>query len=131
MIVNGKYKICDFGNGKLLKREGIIVQRIRGTELFMSPVIFKAYHSGMPNVKHNTFKSDVFSLGMCFFYAAGLNLGGLNVIREIYNMNIVTKVVNQILGNRYSQNLINLLLNMLQLEESKRPDFIELENLLK
>ena len=131
MIVNGKYKICDFGNGKLLKREGIIVQRIRGTELFMSPVIFKAYHSGMPNVKHNTFKSDVFSLGMCFFYAAGLNLGGLNVIREIYNINIVTKVVNQILGNRYSQNLINLLLNMLQLEESKRPDFIELENLLK
>ena len=127
MIVNGKYKICDFGNGKLLKREGIIVQRIRGSELFMSPILFKAYHSGVPTVKHNTYKSDVFSLGMCFFYAASLYIYGLNAIREIYDINIITKVLNQILGNRYSQNLINLLLNMLQVEESKRPDFIELE----
>ena len=130
MIINGKYKICDFGNGKILKRDGFIIQRIRGSELFMSPILFKAYHAGMQNVKHNTYKSDVFSLGMCFFYAAGLNLGGLNVIREIYNMNIITKVVNQVLGNKYSQNLINLLLNMLQIEENNRLDFIELENLL-
>ena len=127
MIVNGKYKIGDFGNGKLLKREGIIIQRIRGSELFMSPLLFKAYHAGMPTVKHNTFKSDVFSLGMCFFYAATLYIYGLNAIREIYDINIIAKVLNQILGNRYSQNLINLLLNMLQVEESKRPDFIELE----
>ena len=127
MLVNGKYKIGDFGNGKLLKREGIIVQRIRGSELFMSPILFKAYHSGVPTVKHNTFKSDVFSLGMCFFYAACLYICGLNAIREIYDINIITKVINQMLGNRYSQNLINLLLNMLQVDESKRPDFIELE----
>ena len=127
MIVKGKYKIGDFGNGKLLKREGIIVQRIRGSELFMSPIMFKAYHAGMPNVKHNTFKSDVFSLGTCFFYAACLYIGGLNAIREIYDINIISKILNQHLRNRYSQNLINLLLNMLQVEESKRPDFIELE----
>ena len=47
MIVNGKFKICDFGNARILKREGMVVQRIRGSEMFMSPVIFKAYHSNI------------------------------------------------------------------------------------
>ena len=130
MIVNGKLKICDFGNGRLLKRQGIIIQKIRGSELFMSPIVFKGYHAGMPTIKHNTYKSDVFSLGMCFFLAASLNYGGLNIIREIYDMNIIKRILNQFLGNRYSQNLINLLLTMLQVEESKRPDFNQLEILL-
>ena len=131
MIVNGKYKICDFGNGKLLKRDGLIVQRIRGSELYMSPIIFKGFHSGLQTIRHNTFKSDVFSLGMCFFYAAALSFGGLNVIREVYDMNVINKVLNQELGKRYSQNLINLLVTMLQVEENRRPDFRQLETLLR
>ena len=130
ILVNGKYKICDFGNGKILKRDGNIVQRIRGSELYMSPIVFKGYRSGMPTIKHNTYKSDVFSLGMCFFYAANLSCSGLNRIREIYDMKIVKKVLNQCLGRRYSQNLINLLFTMLQVEEKKRPDFNQLEILV-
>ena len=130
MIVNGKFKICDFGNAKLIKRDGVIVQKIRGSELFMSPIVFKALHSGMQSVKHNTFKSDVFSLGMCFFYAATLHVGGLNTIREIYDMNVIKKVLNHYLGKRYSQNLIGILTHMLQVDESKRPDFEQLELLL-
>ena len=130
MLINGKYKICDFGNGKLLKREGIIIQKIRGSELFMSPIVFKGYHSGAPTIRHNSFKSDVFSLGMCFFYAAALSIGGLNLIREIYDMKVIKKVLIQFLGKRYSQNLINLLYTMLQVDENRRPDFNELEILL-
>ena len=130
MFANGKLKICDFGNARILKREGIIIQKIRGSELFMSPIIFKGYHSGTQAIKHNTYKSDVFSLGMCFFFAASLNYGGLNIIREIYDVNIIKKVLNQFLGKRYSQNLINLLFIMLQIDEDKRPDFTELEVLL-
>ena len=72
MIVNGKLKICDFGNSKVLKKDGLIIQKVRGSELFMSPILFKGYHSGVQTIKHNTFKSDVFSLGMCFFLAASL-----------------------------------------------------------
>jgi len=30
----------------------------------MSPIVFKAYHAGLKQIQHNTFKSDVFSLGM-------------------------------------------------------------------
>ena len=127
MKANGRWKICDFGNSKILKREGIIIQRIRGSEIFMSPIVFKGYHSGVQTIKHNSFKSDVFSLGMCFFLAASLNYDALNVIREIYDMNIIKKILNKYLGKRYSQNLIGLLLAMLQVEERKRPDFKQLE----
>ena len=130
MLVKGKYKICDFGNARILEREGIIVQKIRGSEMFMSPIVFKGYHSGCQTIKHNTYKSDVFSLGMCFFFAAALNYGGLNIIREIYDVNIIRKVLNDYLAKRYSQNVINLIFLMLQVDENRRPDFFELELLL-
>ena len=127
MIINRKLKICDFGNARILKRDGIIIQRVRGSELFMSPILFKAYRARMSSVKHNTYKSDVFSLGMCIFLAAALSYAGPNLIREIYDMNAIKRVLNNFLEQRYSQNFINILLLMLQVEENKRPDFAELE----
>ena len=127
MIVNGKLKICDFGNARILKRDGIIIQKIRGSELFMSPIVFKGYRSGKQQIRHNTFRSDVYSLGVCFLLAASLSFGGPNIIREVYDMKTMKKVLNQQLQKRYSQNLINLILTMLQIEESKRPDFNQLE----
>ena len=127
MIVNGKLKICDFGNARILKRDGIIIQKIRGSELYMSPIVFKGYRSGKQQIRHNTFKSDVYSLGVCFLFAASLSFEGPNVIREVYDMKIIRRVLNQQLQRRYSQNLINLILTMLQIEESKRPDFNQLE----
>ena len=127
MIVNGTFKICDFGNAKILKKQGVIVQRIRGSELFMSPIVFKGYHSGVLQIKHNTFKSDVFSLGMCIFFAACLSYDGPISIREIYDMNTIKKVLNKFLSKRYSPNFINILFTMLQVEEKKRPDFNQLE----
>ena len=130
MFVNGILKICDFGNSKVLKKDGIIVQKVRGSELFMSPILFKGYHSGVQTIRHNTYKSDVFSLGMCFFLAASLTYSGLNTIREIYNMKIIKKILHKYLGQRYSLNLIELLFSMLQIDENKRPDFNQLEMML-
>ena len=129
MIVNGKFKICDFGNARILKREGMVVQRIRGSEMYMSPIMFKGYHAKVPQVKHHTFKSDVFSLGMCFLLAAALSYNPLNKIREIYDNNVIRKIINQFLGNRYSQKIYKILFSMLQIEENYRPDFIQLETL--
>jgi len=131
MIVKGKFKICDFGNARILKREGLVLQRIRGSELYMSPIMFKGYHANKPQVKHNTFKSDVFSLGMCFLLAAALSYDPLNTIREIYDMNVIKKVMDHYLGQRYSQTVKNILIFMLQIEENMRPDFIQLERLFQ
>ena len=129
MIVNGKFKISDFGNARLLKKEGNCLQRIRGSEMYMSPIMFKGFHSKISQVKHNTYKSDVFSLGMCFLLAAALSYNPLNTIREIYDVNAIYNVIYYYLGNRYSQNVLKILISMLQVEEKSRPDFIKLESL--
>ena len=129
MIFNGKFKISDFGNARLLKKEGFCFQRIRGSEMYMSPIMFKGFHSKLGQVKHNTYKSDVFSLGMCFLLAAALSFNPLNTIRELYDVNAIYNVIYYYLGNRYSQNVLKILISMLQVEENERPDFIKLESL--
>ena len=58
----------------------------------MSPIVFKDYHSGIQTIKHNTYKSGVFSLGMCLFFATALNYGGLNITRETYNVGRIPNV---------------------------------------
>lgn len=130
MLVNGKFKICDFGNARVLKGNGIIIQKIRGSELFMSPILFKGYHSGKNQIRHNAFKSDVYSLGICFLFAASLSFDGPNIIREIYDNKVIDKVLNKYLAKKYSQNLINLISSMLQVDENKRPDFNLLETMI-
>ena len=129
MLVKGKFKITDFGNARLLKKEGYCIQRVRGSEMFMSPIMFKGLHSNIQQVKHNTYKSDVFSLGMCFLLAAALSYSPLNDLREIYDNNAIYNIVYNSLKNRYSQNFINIIMTMLQVEENLRPDFIQLESL--
>ena len=47
LVVNGKYKLCDYGEIRLLKRDGFIVQRVRGSELYMSPILFYGLHPVM------------------------------------------------------------------------------------
>ena len=127
---NGKYKLSDFGEAKFLEKNGTIIQRVRGTELFMSPICFYGLKYGekpFPKVKHNTYKSDVYSLGMCAYYAATLNIMCLAYIREINDMNEVEKIVRNNLSFNYSENFISFILEMLEINENLRPDFINLE----
>ena len=127
LIVNGKYKLCDFGEIRIMEREGIVVQRIRGSELYMSPILFYGLRANMIQVKHNTYKSDVFSLGMCILFAATMYFNCTDEIREITDMKIIKKVLIKHLGDKYSNKLISLIYIMLQIEEKLRPDFIKLE----
>ena len=131
MLINNKMKICDFGNARVLKRKGYIIQRIRGSELFMSPIVFKGYHSGIQNIGHNAYKSDVYSLGICFFLAASLSYDGPNYIRPMNDMNKIKNVLDYNLANKYTAKIINLIFTMIQIEEKIRPDFIELEALFQ
>ena len=135
-----EYKICDFGeakcqNDKKVKKYGnnldISKQTIRGTEMYMSPILFKAVKFKPYSLtKYNSFKSDVFSLGLCFLHASSLDAEILFKVREILDMEKIGIIVNQYLGHRYSQEFINVLLYMLQVDENYRPDFIELNSWL-
>ena len=127
LISNGIYKLCDFGDIRVMQREGMVVQRVRGSELYMSPILFKGLRDKAYQVKHNTYKSDVFSLGMCFLFAACLSFDGCVEIREIFDMNQKELILNKYLGRRYSQKIIKILCLMLQTEEIYRPDFFILQ----
>ena len=127
LICNGIYKISDFGEARTLVREGVIVSRVRGTELYMSPILFNGLRLKLTQVSHNTFKSDVFSLGMCIFFASTLTFNSLCDIRELNEMKLIKEQLIKYLSVRYSNKLINILYEMLQVNEDNRPDFISLE----
>ena len=134
----GLYKISDFGEAKelIFNNRGdnnTISQTIRGTELYMSPILFNELKNQKrmgKYIKHNTFKSDVFSLGLCFLFASTLTLRSLCEVREINDMRIVKKIVEKYLKNRYSKDLIEIIFNMMEIDEKNRMDFIELEKYL-
>ena len=128
LIVNNRYKICDFGEAKIIPTDGEIQQNIRGTELYMSPILFKALNSRQNKVVHNTYKSDVFSLGMCILLAATLTYQSLYDIRELDNMESIKNILVRYLIVKYSYNFVGTLLKMLEVNEELRPDFIQLEN---
>jgi hypothetical protein len=127
LICQGIYKLTDFGEAKILKRTGVIASRVRGTELYMAPILYHAFRHKMNQILHNTYKSDVFSLGMCILYAATLNLNYVCDIREVNDMRIIKKYIVKYLSSRYSFKLINILFEMLEIEENYRPDFMILE----
>ena len=131
LLLNGMYKICDFGEARTISgKNGYIHQPIRGSELYMSPILFDALNSHRLDVLHNSYKSDVFSLGMCLFLAATLSFDSVYEIREEKNMKNIRKILEKYLIPHYSSYLVNILYQMLQIEEELRPNFIELENML-
>ena len=126
------YKLADFGEAKeLLKGERPTnKQTIRGTELFMSPILFYALRGKKTrHVQHNTYKSDVFSIGLCALLAATLVFESLYDIRELKSNVSVYVVVEKYLKYRYSDNVINIISRMLDINENTRCDFIQLEYL--
>ena len=127
LLLKGLYKLCDFGETKIITGEGPILQSVRGSELYMSPILFYAYNRNVQNVLHNTYKSDVFSLGMCTLLVACLSARPLCDIREIKNMVTIETIIINSLINKYSKKMINLILKMLEIDENLRMDFIQLE----
>ena len=130
LLIKNKFKICDFGEARKLVQKGTIVQPVRGSELYMSPIQFYGLNNNLKLVQHNTYKSDVFSLGMCILFAATLSDNCLYDIRELTNMNIIFEILERYLRKRYSIGFIRLLMLLLEVDERKRPDFIQLENII-
>ena len=130
LLINNKFKICDFGEARKLIQKGTIIQPVRGSELYMSPIQFHGLNNNLKLVQHNTYKSDVFSLGMCILFAATLSDNCLYDIRELTNMKTIRGILEKYLIKRYSIGFIRLLLLLLEVEERKRPDFILLEKII-
>ena len=132
LFKNKVYKIADFGEAKQISKREIEKQilTMRGTELYMSPALFFGLKNNFNDIKHNTFKSDVFSLGYCLLYAATLEVKVLHEVRYIRDNRTLSLSLKKILSKSFSSQFINLIIRMLDINESTRLDFAELKNLL-
>ena len=128
---NNVYKIADFGEAKKFIYEKDIISTLRGTELYMSPILFYSFHNRIFKVKHNPYKSDVFSLGMCLLFACTLKLKNLINIRKCNCDMEIMDYINCLINGKYSNKFILLLCKMISLKEEDRPNFIDLENIIR
>ena len=133
---NNVFRISDFGEAKEMiyadknDKNDTIKQTIRGTELYMSPLLFKALkEKGIQEkyTEHNSYKSDVFSLGLCLLLAATLTFNALVDIREVEDMISLKMKVGRFLKGRYTARFNDMLYMMLEMNEKLRCDFVELE----
>lgn len=134
---DGRIKIGDFGESKQSLQ--VLVTRtyqVAGTVIYFSPLLFRAYldiikgKNSSGDVRHNPIKSDVFSLGLSFLHMASLTrpieLNDLDIGEDILQQKI-ERIIGRI---EYSDKLKNLLRMMLQVKESKRCDFVSLNEFL-
>ena len=128
---DNKYKIADFGEARKYGKIMDPLSTLRGTELYMSPILFHGLQNRIFDVNHNPYKSDVFSLGMCALFASTLRIKTLCKIRDFSNDSKLKIFIMSVISQRYSLNFVQLITQMLQLQEVDRPDFIELEEILE
>ena len=123
---NKIYKVADFGEAKEAKIAKQL-NTLRGTELYMSPALYDGLKKDKDDVRHNPYKSDVFSLGFCLVYAAFLNFNIIYEIRDVTDMGRMEKILQRHFKNKYTEKFIKLLCCMLEFDEGKRLDFVELD----
>ena len=133
---NKIYKLTDFGEARQIgerdkNNKSVVQYSLKGTELYMSPLLFNGLRTGQIDIKHNTYKSDVYSLGLCLLYAATTFDKALFEIRRIIEMDKIRNYVKLSLKDKYSDKLINIIVSMLEIHEQKRPDFLELEKIME
>ena len=114
-------------------KTAIGIYDIRGSEAYMSPILEKNLILGQKKVKHNVFKSDVYSLGLSFVYAMTKNLEILPKIKKCEDDKVNEKLLrdNIIKGGKYSDDFIKTIMKMVAYEEKNRFDFHELAELFK
>ena len=127
---NFVYKLCDFGEAKQ-KVERNIRKTLRGTDFYMSPLLYNGLINHENYVKHNPYKSDVFSLGFCLIISAALNFGIIDEIRQLNTEDKIRQVLVNYFNKRYSDDFIYLMIKMITIDEKNRPDFIELNRIIQ
>ena len=124
------YKICDFGEAKEKIRVGARHKSIRGTDYYMSPILFKGLMEKEKFVRDDPYKSDVFSLGYCMIIAAVLDFDFINKIRNLEEQTQIDRIIREALEERYSYKFIYVILKMIVHREKERIDFLGLEKLI-
>ena len=135
LFKDSKYKLADFGEAKELLKDIAPTnkQTLRGTELYMAPALFHALRSKkvIKYINHNPYKSDVFSFGLCSLFAATLCFESIYDVREINNNVSIHVILEKYLRKKYSFDVVNVISQMLDINETTRKDFIEMQKEFK
>ena len=98
----------------------------------MSPIVYDNYKLRRINILHDVFKSDIFSLGYTILFTMCLNIGVLEDIRELNNMNEIRLIISRYFNVKiYSDKLYRLIIGMIELNENERYNLNMIENQLK
>lgn len=99
---------------------------------YLSPLLLQAYKDREWKIKHDQFKSDVFSLGLLFF-----EMAFLQPFDDVYDFETgkfkdpVLKQYLQRIRKSYGDEIYEVIQKMLTIEELMRPDFVQLLDLVK
>ena len=129
LFKNDVLKLADFGEAKV--NNDSKKKTIRGTEFYMSPLLYAGNLESKYDIQHNPFKSDVFSLGYCFIYASSLDYEIINEIRKVSDQSKLRQILKKYFPKIYSNRYIDLLLKMIVNDENQRVDFIGLQSILQ
>ena len=94
----------------------------------MSPALYNGLKINKDDIEHDPFKSDLFSLGFCFIFAATMDFNLLYSFRNINDEKEMKRKLNEILKDRYSEKFIWIITKMVELSEKNRFDFKELND---
>ena len=126
MDKNGQIKITDFGLSAYYIQFGdlpddlVFKQSIVGRRLFVGSEIIQRMNSRDHNITYDI-KNDIFALGVTMYNL--MTFGYPFCIKErIKEDNGYIKIVNNINEKIYSKNLINLVMNMINKDQNKRPN---------
>ena len=132
LMDNYQIKVIDFGESKESfddeDEDHTTMATIRGTPQYLSPILWEAHViTQAKQVEHNMFKSDVFSAGLVLFQmAAMMDVSGFNQKTSNVDGEKLIREGLRMISKRYSNNVIEILGKMMQFNEDKRPNFIEL-----
>ena len=129
----GEFKLAFRVNEQVTPQRAQIEKSIKNEPLYLSPTVFMAVKNRtFERSQYNTFKSDIFSLGLSI-----LEMGLLKSVQTIYglNDNFDDRALEELLGEfevKYEDNplLFTSVQKMLEINEEERPDFIGLKSAL-
>lgn len=101
-------------NSKFLK------EYMKKNEYYVSPILYKCFTTNNFSAKHNPFKSDTYSLGVCILHAATLNQKVLFLSRARLDSDSMKKIIQTNMKGKYSSKFIDLLSSLLLADEKKR-----------
>ena len=127
---NDIYKLSDFGEADNEAKMDDRQKTLRGTELYMSPILHEGLLHEVDYIIHNTFKSDVFSLGCCLIIAGCLDFEAIKEIRKLKKVFLIKNYLVKKFQRKYSDKFIDLLVKMINFNENDRLDFIQLEKII-